>query len=73
MFEQLLAFKTNFNKSELFCYGEAKNQEDESAYLFCCKTVATPFKYFGIFMYHKKLSNSDWFIMKERFQKKLCS
>jgi hypothetical protein len=24
-------------------------------------------------MHHKKLSNSDWLIIEERFQKKLCS
>jgi hypothetical protein len=58
-FEQLSGLKLNFHKSELFCYGEAKNQEDEYAHLFGCKSGATPFKYLGIPMHHKKLSNSD--------------
>jgi hypothetical protein len=72
-FEQLLGLKINFHKREIFCYGEAKNQEDEYAHIFCCKSWATPFKYLGIPMHHKKLSNSDWLIIKERFQKKICS
>jgi hypothetical protein len=58
-FEQLSGLKIKFYKSELFCYGEAKNQEDEYAHLFGCKSGVTPFKYLGIPMHHKKLSNSD--------------
>jgi hypothetical protein len=73
MFEQLLGLNINFNKNELFCYGEAKNQEDKYAYLFGCKTGATPFKYLGIPMHHKILFNGDWLIIEEIFQKKLCS
>jgi hypothetical protein len=44
-FEQLSGLKIKFYKSELFCYGEAKNQEDEYAHLFGCKSGVTPFKY----------------------------
>jgi hypothetical protein len=51
----------------------SQNQEDEYAHLFGCKSRATPSKYLGIPMHHKKLSNSDWLIIEETFQKKLCS
>ena len=41
--------------------------------LFGCKSECTPFKYLGIPMHHRKLPNSDWIVIEERFQKKLSS
>jgi hypothetical protein len=72
-FEQLSGLKINFHKSELYCYGAAKNFEHDYARLFGCKTGNTPFKYLGIPMHHMKLSNKDWIIIEEKFQKKLSS
>ena len=72
-FEQLSGLKINFHKSELFCYGSAKDCEHEYAQLFGCKTGGLPFKYLGIPLHHRKLSNKDWAIIEERFQKKLSS
>ena len=58
-FEQLSGLNINFHKSELFCYGEAKNFEQQYTQLFGCKTGQYPFKYLGIPMHHKKISNND--------------
>jgi hypothetical protein len=55
-----------------FNYGKAKDNVQKYARFFGCTTGSTHFKYLGIPMHHKKLSNSDW-IMIERFQKKLSS
>jgi hypothetical protein len=35
-FEKLSGVKINFHKSELFCYGEAKQMEDQYIKLFGC-------------------------------------
>ena len=36
VFEQLFGLKINFHKSEIFCYGEAKQYEIEYAEMFGC-------------------------------------
>ena len=36
VFEQLFGLKINFHKSEIFCYGEAKQYETEYAEMFGC-------------------------------------
>jgi len=38
-FEQLLGLKINFHKSEIYCFGEAKNMENEYMELFGCNMV----------------------------------
>ena len=72
-FEKLSGLKINFYKSELFCYGKAKEVEKEYVTLFGCGKGNYPFKCLGIPMHHKKLSNKDWQRIEERFQKKLSS
>ena len=52
-FEQLSRLKINFHKSEIFCYGHAKEMEDEYTTLFGCNTGEYPFKYLGIPMHHR--------------------
>ncbi|WVZ51423.1 LOW QUALITY PROTEIN: hypothetical protein U9M48_002571 [Paspalum notatum var. saurae] len=64
-FEKLSGLKINFQKSELFCYGEAKD------FIFGYGVGNLPFRYLGIPMNHKKLSNKDLKQVEERFQKKL--
>jgi hypothetical protein len=44
-FEQLSGLKVNFHKSELFCFGIAKDRELEYANLFGCKLGGFPFRY----------------------------
>jgi hypothetical protein len=68
-FEQLLGLKTNFHKSELFCYGEAQQMEGHYTNLFVCGLGQYPFLYLGIPMHHKKISNDDWKVIEEKFEK----
>ena len=70
-FEQLSGLKINFHKSEIFCYGEARELGREYSQIFGCDMGTLPFIYLGIPMHHRKLRNSDWKTVEERFQKKL--
>ena len=72
-FEQLSGLKVNFHKSEIFCFGEAQQCEAQYSQLFGCQSRNYPFKYLGIPMHHRKLSNGDWNIIEQRFEKKLSS
>jgi hypothetical protein len=72
-FEKLSGLKINFHKSELFGFGESKERIAEYVDLFGCKEGDLPFRYLGIPMSHRKLSNKDWSVVEERFQKKLSS
>jgi hypothetical protein len=69
-FEQLSGLKINFRKSEMFCYGKAKDCSDVYSQIFGCESGSFPFRYLGIPMHHKKLLNRDWKEIEERFQKK---
>jgi hypothetical protein len=72
-FEQLSGLKINFHKSEIFCFGEAKEVQEEYSGIFGCQCGTYPFKYLGIPMHHKKRSNNDWKIIEQRIEKKLSS
>ncbi|WVZ70176.1 hypothetical protein U9M48_018862 [Paspalum notatum var. saurae] len=71
VFEQLSGLKINFHKSELFCFGQAKQEEEEYSKLFGCKLDSFPFRYLGIPMHFRKLGNRDWKSVLERFEKRL--
>ena len=58
-FEQLSGLKINFHKSELFCYGAAKANQNEYAQIFGCNVGSFSFRYLGISMHHRKLMNKD--------------
>jgi len=70
-FQLLSGLKINFHKSEIFCYGAAKEMEDEYTTLFGCNAGEYPFRYLGIPMHHRQLFNSEWQKVEERFEKKL--
>jgi hypothetical protein len=70
-FEKLSGLKINFHKSELFCYGEAKEMEHEYTELFGCDLGKFPFRYQGIPIHHKRISNADWKLIEEKFEKRL--
>ena len=55
VFEQLSGLKINFHKSELFCYGKAKDLANSYSQIFGCGRGNQPFRYLGIPMHHKKL------------------
>ena len=73
VFEQLSGLKINFHKSEIFCFGKAKESEIEYSQLFGCRIGEFPFRYLGLPMHFRKLRNKDWRIVEERFERKLSS
>jgi hypothetical protein len=72
-FEKLSGLKINYHKSELFCFGAAKNRGNEYKEIFGCVQGIFPLKYLGIPMHVRRLSNRHWNAVEERFQKKLSS
>jgi hypothetical protein len=48
IFEQLSGLKINFHKSEIFCFGKAKDIEQDYRVLFGCDIRSLPFRYLGI-------------------------
>ena len=59
VFEQLSSLKINFHKSEIFFFGQAKQHELMYSSLFGCKLGSYSFRYLGIPMHFRKLSNND--------------
>ena len=57
----------------MFCFGEANDNAEAFAQLFGCKLGSLPFTYLGIPMHHCEISNKDWIMIEERFQKKKMS
>jgi mannosylglycoprotein endo-beta-mannosidase len=69
-FERLFGLKINFHKSELYPFGETKERVAEYVELLGCKEGGS-FRYLGIPMSPSRLSNRDWRVVEERFQKSL--
>jgi hypothetical protein len=61
--------KINLNKNEIFCFGQAKDEERQYEQLFRCQVGSYPFRYLGIPMHYRKLSNKDWEKIEERIEK----
>jgi hypothetical protein len=72
-FEQLLGLKINFHKSEIYCFGDTKNMENEYMEMFRCNTGIFRIRYLGILVHYRKLSNNDWLRVQDRFEKCLSS
>jgi len=70
-FEQLSGLKINFHKSEVFCFGQAKDHEEFYSQLFGCAIGKYPFRYLGLPMHFRKLYNKDWKCIEERIEKRL--
>jgi hypothetical protein len=68
-FEQVSGLKINFHKSELFCFGEAQEAADQYAEMFGCQIGEFPLTYLGIPIRYRKLSNTNWKRVEERFAK----
>ena len=58
---------------KFFCFGKAKEHEAEYSQLFGCDVGKFPFRYLGLPMHYRKLSNSDWKTIEQRIEKKLSS
>jgi hypothetical protein len=71
IFEQLSGLKINFHKSEILCFGKAKEVEDQYRDLFGCEAGSLPFRYLGIPIHYRKLTNGEWKSVEDRFEKKL--
>jgi hypothetical protein len=65
--------KLTFIRARFFCFGEAKAIQDEYSSIFGCQVGTYPFKYLGIPMHCKRLSNNDWKIIEHMIEKKLSS
>jgi hypothetical protein len=72
-FEQLSNLKINFHKSEIFCFGKAKGEEDNYRNIFGCEVGSLPFKYLGIPIHYRKLLNKELKPVEDRFVRKLAS
>jgi hypothetical protein len=70
-FEQLSGLKINFHNSEMSCYSSSRDLGREYSKIFGCEMCTLPFRHLGIPMHHRKLRNSYWKEVEERFQKKL--
>jgi hypothetical protein len=70
VFEKLSDLKINFHKSEILCFGEAKEMQEQYSSIFGCQGALYPFKYLGIPMRCRKLNNSDWKMIDQRIEKK---
>ena len=73
LFEQLSGLKINFHKSEIFCFGKAKDHQDDYRSIFGCEVGELPFRYLGIPIHYRKLLNKEWKPVEDRFDRKLGS
>ena len=71
IFEQLSGLKINFHKSEIFCFGKAKEVEDQYKHIFGCESGSLPFKYLRVPIHYRKLRNLEWYPVESRFEGKL--
>ena len=69
LFEQLSGLKINFHKSEVFCFGKAKEEEHTYRQLFGCEVGALPFSYLGIPIHHRKLSHKNGNVLKNELKR----
>lgn len=59
-----------FNKSEFFCFGEAKEKHVYSN-IFTCNVGDLPLKYLGIPIDQKRILNKDWKVAENKMEHKL--
>jgi hypothetical protein len=71
IFEQLSGLKINFHKSEIFCFGNAKSEEHRYKQIMGCEAGTLPFRYLGIPIHFRKLTNAEWVTVENRFAEKL--
>ena len=71
IFEQLSGLKINFHKSELYCFGRAKEKVQDYSAIFTCAVGSVPFKYLGVPVHHSRLSKENWGGVEEKVEKKL--
>ena len=60
MFEQMSSLKINFNKSEMFLFGEVKGKEQIYSETFGCVLGELPMKHLGFPIDEKRIRNKGW-------------
>jgi hypothetical protein len=65
-FEQLSGLKINFHKSELFCFGDARDAASQYADLFGCRQGQFPIRYLGIPIHYPRLIIAKWKSVEEK-------
>jgi hypothetical protein len=63
----------NFHKSEVFCFGKAKEVKDKYRDLFIREFGTHALKYLGIPIHFCRLENGEWKPVEDRFERKLSS
>jgi hypothetical protein len=58
---------------QIFCFGKAKDVEDQYRNIFGCESGTLPFKYLGIPIHFRRLKNGEWKPVEDRFERKLSS
>jgi hypothetical protein len=71
LFEEMSGLKINFQKSEVYCLGWAKDRVRKFEVILTCKSGDLPMKYLGIPIDEKRLAISRWNPIIEKFGKKL--
>lgn len=72
-FEELSGLKINFQKSGLFCFGDAAESTPEYAEIFECQLGQFPIRYLGIPIHYWRLTIAEWKHVEERLEKHLAS
>jgi hypothetical protein len=67
LFVQSSGLKIIFHKSELFCFGKTADIQDKYKALFGCDIGSLPFRYLGIPIHFRKLTNGEWKPVEDRF------
>jgi hypothetical protein len=73
IFEQLWELKINFHKSELFCFGRAKEIEEQYRDHSGCEIGSLPFRYLGIHIHFRRLKNGEWKPVEDHLDIELSS
>jgi hypothetical protein len=71
LFEHLSSLNINFDKSEIFCFGKAREVENDYKQLFGSRVGNLLFKYLGIPIYYRRLLNKEPKPVEDRFERKL--
>lgn len=69
LFEHLSGLKINFDESEVYCFGEAKDREHLFRDVFTSASGDLPTRYLGIPLHNVKLRNSDWNRVEVKWRK----
>jgi hypothetical protein len=72
LFESMSGLKINFHKSEIFCFGKAKEIDYLYADIFTCPIGCLPMKYLGVPIDNKKINKSLWVPTIEKLEKRLA-